>query len=137
VRLNPTIQQNVVTYNVVVAADNRDGQLMPGMTAHVLIPMNERRNVLRVANAALTFRPKSGEGAGPATAAAPAGPRDGATVQVLEGGKLRPVRVRTGITDNTLTEVTEGDLKPGDQVVTRELTPKQEGSASGFRIRVM
>ena len=135
VRLNPTIQQNVVTYNVVVAAENSDGQLMPGMTAHVVIPMDERHDVLRVPNAALSFRPKPGDGASPP--AAPQGMRDGMTVYLLDDGALRPVRIRTGITDNTLTQVTEGDLNPGDQVVTREITPKQESSPSGFRIRMM
>ena len=42
IRLNPTVQQNVVTYNVVVEVDNEDGRLMPGMTAHVLITLAER-----------------------------------------------------------------------------------------------
>jgi len=37
VRLNPTTQQNVVTYNVVVAVDNADQSLLPGMTAYVNI----------------------------------------------------------------------------------------------------
>ncbi len=138
VRLNPTIQQNVVTYNVVVAADNREGRLMPGMTAHVLIPVAERRGVLRVPNAALSFRPKPeelGAGAPPGPPAAAAG--EGATVYVLDRGTLRPVRVRAGISDNTLTEVVEGELKPGDLVVTRAIGARQEGGGSGFRIRVM
>jgi HlyD family secretion protein len=41
VRLNPTIQQNVVTYDVVVAVDNREQILMPGMTAYVNIVLAE------------------------------------------------------------------------------------------------
>jgi multidrug efflux pump subunit AcrA (membrane-fusion protein) len=35
-------------------------------------------------------------------------------------GKLKPVPVETGITDNALTEIVSGDLKPGDRVVTRD-----------------
>jgi HlyD family secretion protein len=137
VRLNPTIQQNVVTYNVVVVADNREGRLMPGMTAHVVIPVAERRGVLRVPNAALSFRPKPEEVGAGVPSGPPAAAGEGATVYVLERGTLRPVRVRAGITDNTLTEVVEGDLKPGDAVVTRAIAARQEAGGSGFRIRVM
>ena len=137
VRLNPTIQQNVVTYNVVVAADNREGRLMPGMTAHVVIPVAERRGVLRLPNAALGFRPKPEEVPGGTVGAEARQNGEGTTVYVLDRGTLRPVRVRAGITDNTFTEVVDGALKVGDAVVTRAIAPKQEGGGSGFRIRIM
>jgi HlyD family secretion protein len=137
VRLNPTIQQNVVTYNVVVAAENRDGALMPGMTAHVVIPLAERGGVLRVPNAALSFRPKGRGSSGSDDGA----PRDrlasGSIVHVLEGDRLREVRLRLGLTDNSLTEVLEGEVAEGDRVVTRELTPKGQGGGSGVRFRFM
>ncbi len=55
IRLNPTIQQNVVTYNVVVDVDNADGRLLPGMTAYVRITTGERKNVLRVPVVFLTW----------------------------------------------------------------------------------
>ena len=64
IRLNPTIQQNVVTYNVVVAVDNEDGKLMPGMTAHVKISIAERKDALRIPNAALRFKPNTGDDEG-------------------------------------------------------------------------
>jgi HlyD family secretion protein len=57
VRLNPTSQQNVVTYNVVIDVDNKDGILLPGMTAQVSIMTNRKDNVVRVPAAALRFRP--------------------------------------------------------------------------------
>ena len=127
IRLNPTIQQNVVTYNVVVDVDNEDGRLMPGMTAYVFITAGERKGVLRVPNVALNFRPPE-EGETPPKA-------PGSQVYVLEQGKIRPVAIKTGISDNTLTEVTGGELRPGDQVVTRETAEKRE--TSNFRIRFM
>ncbi|HEU4853898.1 MAG TPA: efflux RND transporter periplasmic adaptor subunit, partial [Nitrosospira sp.] len=49
-RLNPTIQQNVVSYNVVVAVANDDETLLPGMTANVRFTVNQKQNVLRVPN---------------------------------------------------------------------------------------
>ena len=129
IRLNPTVQQNVVTYNVVVEVDNEDGRLMPGMTAHVLITLAERHGVLRVPNAALNFRPQeNGRPASRPTSSAQ-------QVYVLDQQTLRPVTIKTGITDNTLTEVVAGDLQPGDAVVTRELADKKE--TGNFRLRFM
>ena len=57
VRLNPTMQQNVVTYNVVIDVKNDSGVLLPGMTAQVAIVTQRRDDVLRIPNAALRFRP--------------------------------------------------------------------------------
>ena len=57
--------QNVVTYTVIVSADNSDLSLMPGMTASVEIEILKKRQVLAVANAALSFKPSR---AGPAKA---------------------------------------------------------------------
>lgn len=72
VRKAATNQQNVVTYVVLITANNESGQLMPGMTANVRIVTDTRESVLKVANAALRFRPP-GEAA---TAAGSAGKSD-------------------------------------------------------------
>jgi HlyD family secretion protein len=66
-RLNPVNVQNVVTYNVVIDVSNPDQKLKPGMTANLIITIDERNNVLKVPNAALRFTPQrtdSGSGAG-------------------------------------------------------------------------
>lgn len=60
--------QNVVTYTVLVTANNESGQLMPGMTANVRIVTDTRESVLKVANAALRFRPPGHGAAAPADA---------------------------------------------------------------------
>src|SRR6185295_3899273 len=57
-RLNPTNVQNVVTYNVVINVANPEQTLKPGMTANLTITIDERNNVLKVANAALRFTPQ-------------------------------------------------------------------------------
>jgi len=49
--------QNVVTYTVVIATTNPDLALVPGMTANVRIVTDSRDNALKVANAALRYRP--------------------------------------------------------------------------------
>ena len=57
VRLQPIVQQNVVTYATVIDVPNPALKLKPGMTANVNVEINKRTNVLRVPNAALRFRP--------------------------------------------------------------------------------
>jgi HlyD family secretion protein len=57
IRLSPTKLQNVVTYTVIITADNPEKNLLPGMTANVEIITGERKNVLVIPNEALRFRP--------------------------------------------------------------------------------
>ena len=57
IRLNPTNQQNVVTYNVRINVANPDHLLLPGMTAYVNIGVAKRQGVLLVPNGALRFKP--------------------------------------------------------------------------------
>ncbi|MGE5256007.1 MAG: efflux RND transporter periplasmic adaptor subunit [Hyphomicrobiales bacterium] len=61
IRMAPRNVQNVVTYTVVVSADNPDKRLMPGMTANIQIITAKRQDILKVPNAALRFRPASEE----------------------------------------------------------------------------
>ncbi len=158
VRLNPTTQQNVVTYNVVISVDNSDKILMPGMTAYVSITVDERKDVLLVPNAALRFRPsESGSGTNKTRAenrqngakspdskshdsksqAARKDMRGSGkgeaspmmgTVYTMENGQLKPVRVTIGITDNRVTEVLAGDIKEGSAVIVEDLQPPAKGS---------
>ncbi len=57
VRLQSTTVDNVVNYTVVVTLENPDGKLLPGMTARVDFLVNSAVNVLKVANAALRYKP--------------------------------------------------------------------------------
>ena len=82
IRLNPTVQQNVVTYNVVIDVKNDTGILLPGMTAQVNIVTQRRDNVLRIPKAALRFKPSDEAlaltGGAAAKAASPPPQADGA-----------------------------------------------------------
>lgn len=140
IRLNPTNQQNVVTYNVRVNVANPELVLLPGMTAYVNIAVQKREKVLLVPNAALRFKPadaadkKPENGQKTASTVAPGTPPAGApgekkgkkrdgqsgTVYVLEGDEIKPVSVQLGITDNRNTEVVGGELKEGDRIVLGE-----------------
>ncbi|MFO1403012.1 MAG: efflux RND transporter periplasmic adaptor subunit [Azonexus sp.] len=153
IRLNPTNQQNVVTYNVRVSVDNPEQVLLPGMTAYTNIAVAKRSDVLLVPNAALRFKPvgareKSAERAAspPGAGGVPLGPppagggrkkKDGAgaTVYVLENGDLKPVAIQLGITDNRNTEVTGGELKAGAKVAVGDANGVAKPSGSvGMRL---
>ena len=135
IRLNPMIQQNVVTYNVVVTADNREGILLPGMTAHVHITLRTRANALRVPNAALRFVPRGGRETGTERRRAEAPDRK--TVYRLEEGKrLVPVQISTGISDNHYTEVVGGELRAGDTIVLRQQRTDRPEAGGPFRFRL-
>ncbi|AKC87379.1 efflux RND transporter periplasmic adaptor subunit [Pseudoxanthomonas suwonensis] len=69
VRLAATTSNNVVTYPVVVAVDNSDGTLLPGLTVNAEIEVSRRDDVLKVSNAALRFKPADQAAAGPAAMA--------------------------------------------------------------------
>ena len=57
VRLQSTMQENVVNYTVVIDVENKDGKLLPGMTATVDFLIETATDVMKVSNAALRFRP--------------------------------------------------------------------------------
>ena len=57
IRLQPVVVQNVTTYGTVITVPNKELKLKPGMTANVKIEIAKRTNSLRIANAALRFRP--------------------------------------------------------------------------------
>jgi HlyD family secretion protein len=135
VRLNATTLQNVVSYDVVVAVDNPEQILMPGMTAYVNVEVAQRKDVLLVPNAALRFRPaEAGEVAARGKAQSRGEMRTG-TIYVLEGGSLRAVPVRMGITDGRVTEIASGDLKVGDLVIVGAQESAVETTQSTLRLR--
>jgi HlyD family secretion protein len=57
VRQSPKTEQNVVTYEVIITTENKDLKLKPGMTANIEITVETKKDVLRLPNAALRFRP--------------------------------------------------------------------------------
>lgn len=127
IRNAPQTVQNVVTYDAVIDVGNPDLKLRPGMTANVTFVYAEREDALRVPNAALRFRPSLellARIAGPlASSPSPENSReqvspDRRTVWALQEGTPRPVSIRVGISDGAVTEVTEGELKAGERLVT-------------------
>ncbi len=123
IRLAPIIEQNVVHYDTVIRVENPAQKLRPGMTATVTLIVAERENSLKIPNAALRFHPEreeTGRQEGRNTLQSfiqlqrtPSG-----RVWVVDGsGRPAAVSLRLGITDGLFTEILEGDLQEGAEVI--------------------
>jgi HlyD family secretion protein len=131
IRLNPTVQQNVVTYDVVLDVDNPELILLPGMTAYVNISVAEKNDALRIPSAALRYKPtqestqKSDQ---------PRGRKSDSPVRkvyVLRDEQAVPVTIVPGINDNRFTEVISGGIKEGDAVIVGDAQPEHGNSNGG------
>lgn len=151
IRMNPTTLQNVVSYPVMVKAPNPDLKLLPGMTASLSCQVDERKDVLRIPNAALRYYPKlqhvreedrkllegtDEDGAaddenGQTTEERSAAQRAKANQQrnqrhvwVVDGEKLKAVKVEIGLMDRKWAELVKGDLEQGQKLVVPGEAPK-------------
>ncbi len=153
VRLNPTVAQNVVTYNVVLSAANPDGILLPGMTAHVRVVIENKDDVLRLPNVALRFKPdgftQDKRGMGDSSRARgernsqnaadglnmAKAPQKG-RIFIWKDGKATPVPVKLGITDNSMTELVDSTLTEGTEVLVGDKADGKGGAPKGFSMRM-
>lgn len=137
-----TITDNVVTYLTYLGVENSDLSLRPGMTATATITATQRDDVLLVPNTALRFTPTVADPGKPAAkggiiaSLTPRMPRsitrksasDGAStaaarqVWVLREGMAVALAVTPGISDGHMTEITDGELEVGMQVITGQKT---------------
>jgi HlyD family secretion protein len=113
VRQEATTTSNVVTYEVVIGAPNKDLKLKPGLTANVTIYTLEKNDVLAVPSKALRFMPneallKKGEQIEDVDA-----PQK---VWTMEGNTFKAHKVETGITNGMLTEIVSG-ISEGTEVL--------------------
>lgn len=131
VRLEATVESNVVTYQVVITAPNPDLKLKPGMTANVTVFTLEKEDALAVPTRALRFVPDGellaelGLKLGDAGQVA----LGGREVWVRAGDALLPRRVETGVVSGAMTEVLAG-LSEGDTVVTELVRTRPEAVAA-------
>ena len=169
VRLNANMTQNVVTYTVEVTTDNSSGKLLPYLTANVQFELSHSSNVLLVPNVALRWSPRPEQVAAEfRTASSDSTHRNGnnyngkksssnhsaetspasnghGIIWVQQGDYVRPIKVRVGPSDGTVTEVEDKELQEGLQVIfgeqqqstvtgtTNPFTPQLRGSRSSSR----
>ena len=114
VRQQATTESNVVTYEVVISAPNKDLKLKPGLTANVTIFTMEKNNVLAVSAKALRFQPNE------------AFLKKGETIDdcegdhklwTKEGNTFKAHKVEIGTSNGIMTEITSG-IEAGTEVLT-------------------
>jgi len=126
VRLNPTVTSNVVTYTVVIKADNPDLKLKPGLTATISIYTMELKDVLTAEAKAINFKPTRPELAAYNDqnnfTAEPSKDRtadrgNGSVVWVYgSNGEIKPQKVTLGASDGVNVQILEG-LYEGEKLV--------------------
>ena len=134
IRSAPIIVQNVVNYNAVIAVQNPELKLRPGMTATVSILVAQREQVLKIPKTALRFQPQltsqereqfvtafqqhQALHAPGSTGAARRAWQNTPKVWILTPeGTLSPVTVRLGTNDDQFSELQDGDLQEGQELI--------------------
>jgi len=157
VRFAAKVDQNVVTYPVIIDVDNPDVKLRPGMTANVTIVTARRDDVLRVPATALRFKPlgtqnENSKSASTGGASGSDGARRASSGKNLKpqadstagtsgtayvrgpGGAPQPRSVRVGLNDGTRAEILSGEISPGDSVIVgmAAITSSSASTAPGM-----
>lgn len=161
VRLEPNEDDDsgVVTYTVIIKADNPDGKLMPGLTASIAIYTMEMKDILTLPMKAISFTPQNDvmeayykthePPTPPQDAPAPEGgePQAQTTgnnadektaadenvkmVWVKKNDDIHPQKITTGVTDGINIQVVDG-LKAGDEVITSmQIDTSSESAGAG------
>lgn len=134
VRFAPETVNGVVTFGALLAVDNADLSLRPGMTATAEIRVHEEADLLLVPNTALRFTPpqSKSEQSGPNLLSLLLPRRSGASkrppesaartsqtgrVWILRDGEPTVIEIKTGLTDGVMTQVLNDTLAPGAQVL--------------------
>jgi HlyD family secretion protein len=127
IRLNASMTQNVVTYTVVIAVDNSGGRLLPYLTARLQFEVETRKDVLLAPNAALRWQPQVqnivpeareghelmlGQRTSSSSPHEPLG-----IVWIRQGDFVRPAKVRIGLSDGLVTEISGDGLSAGLDIV--------------------
>lgn len=132
IRLSPTTEQNVVMYTVIIEVPNNDKKLLPGMTAFVTVTTDEKKDVVRIQNATIQFKPN----------AALRQKMDGVRPTNLKGneavvytfdektGLIKPHVIELGLTDVVYAEVVNG-IDEGTSVIAEYITDAKASGRGG------
>lgn len=137
IRNEPVVEQNVVTYNVVLDVDNSELKLRPGMTANVRILLEKVKDALMVPDQALRFNPRPGSVPGLNESRLP--PLKKGEKRLWKLGPqeaLMPITVKTGIAGTERVQIFSKELEAGDRVVVAAAKQKKKrGTVRGLRFR--
>ncbi len=129
IRNEPITNNSVVTYNVVVSINNDGNKLKPGMTADVKVIVAEKADIKRVPTSALRFIP-------PSSAIIDTNNVDINTSPHVwipsKNGQIKAVQVMPGIGDGRHTEITQGEINEGDEVIVEALIKEDSGNSASY-----
>lgn len=151
IRLNASMNQNIVTYTVVVSVDNSGGRLLPYLTARLTFEVQVRRDVMLVPNAALRWQPRvqnvipearetyahqlrrrAPDRSDPGLPGADGPDEPNGLVWLQQGEMVRPVEVRVGLSDGVLTEIRAEGLNEGTPVVVSASRVEPDADATSI-----
>lgn len=115
VRLNPTTESNVVTYEVVIDAPNPELKLKPGLTANITVYTMEKNDILLAPLKAFRFTPET-DPANPQTPQVPQAGRGEKVVWLQTAEGIVPKVIKVGVSDGIYTEVKEG-IQEGSRLI--------------------
>ncbi|MBW1616651.1 MAG: efflux RND transporter periplasmic adaptor subunit [Deltaproteobacteria bacterium] len=119
IRLNPQSEQNVVIYTVIIEIDNSDMKILPGMTAFVNIIIAEKKNVLKVRNSIINFKPSAKD----IKIQVKLNSDQAVLFCLTDGNKAGPTIVKKGLSNGTETEIISGNIKEGDVLIEDIIEP--------------
>jgi len=132
---DPEVVQNVVTYTAIISAPNPELLLLPGMTAVLRITVSDTAEVLKIPNQALRFR--SGATSTLEPGRYPTGPTVGGSGTVWVAGKdgqPRSVVVKLGANDEKSTELLDGSLSEGQELIVGTIDSQARSGFLGIRL---
>ena len=122
VRISPTTVSNVVTYTVIIEVDNKEGKLIPGMTANVSIITSKKEDVMTVPNRALKFTPEQN------------GQKyNSQGIWIMENNRPKRVSIETGVSDDVNTEIISKELTGNEEVIVGFANSKKSAGKGGGR----
>lgn len=126
VRNNPVKTSNVVTYEVIISVDNKEMKIKPGMTANVEIVTAEKKDALLIPNKALRFYVTDENGK--------VKRYNDKGIWTMNKGKLERVSIKTGVSDDEMTEIISDKIKVGDKIVIEDKNAEIKKSQMRMRM---
>ena len=131
VRKAPTTTQNVVTYETIISVENPEQKLFPGMTTDVSILVSERKGILKVPNTALRYTPPDNASFEQTSPLKMDRSQRLIYTTSANGMKLKPLIVKSGITDGLDTEIQDGLNEGASIVISTLATDAKKGGFGG------
>jgi len=118
IRLNPTTEQSVVVYNVIIEIENKDSKILPGMTAYVTVPVGNVEDILKIKSIVFRFNPDDELLKIMGVDEKPVRKAGEIVLYKLVNNKVEPIYIRRGLSSLSETELIGDSIKEGDKIIS-------------------